>query len=96
MTGAVHLLFGASPGLDLGFSSPHSGTGAGGVGGVSAASGPTAAGGGGGEPNGGGNGGGGGGGLPFTGLAVGVLAAVGSALTAGGVALRRIVRRRRA
>lgn len=42
-----------------------------------------------------GSGGGGGGGeLPFTGLAAGVVAAVGSAVAAGGAALRRVARRR--
>jgi hypothetical protein len=42
----------------------------------------------------GGHGGGGGGELPFTGLAAGALAAVGSALAVAGGALRRRVRRR--
>jgi hypothetical protein len=46
---------------------------------------------------GGGSGGGGGGGsLPFTGLAVGAMAAVGGGLSAAGVALRRWLRRERA
>jgi hypothetical protein len=39
-------------------------------------------------------GGGGGGSLPFTGLAVGAVAAIGSGLTAAGTLLRRFTRRR--
>jgi hypothetical protein len=42
---------------------------------------------------GGGSGGGGGGDLPFTGLAVGAMAAVGGGLSAAGVAVRRWLRR---
>jgi hypothetical protein len=48
----------------------------------------------GGSSNGGGGGGGGGGGnLPFTGLALGVIAAAGGGLSAAGAALRRRFRR---
>jgi hypothetical protein len=43
---------------------------------------------------GGGSGGGGGGSLPFTGLALGLFAAIGGGLTAAGTALRRALRRR--
>ena len=49
----------------------------------------------GGGAGGGGGHGGGGGNLPFTGLALGAVAAVGSGLTAAGAALRRALRRRR-
>jgi hypothetical protein len=105
VTGAVHLLLGAAPAAqDLSFSSPD-GSVSSGVGGVSAGSGPTSgtaaangagtSGGGAGGGTGAGGGGGGGKGLPFTGLEVGVVAAVGSALTATGAALRRATRRRR-
>jgi hypothetical protein len=66
----------------------------GGTGGVADTGGGGGSGGGDGSGSGGGAGGGGGGELPFTGLAVGVLAAVGSGLTAAGEALRRRVRRR--
>ena len=78
---------------DLSFSSPTPPYGPGG----------SAAGGGGFDPGdsgggaagaGGGGAGGGGGSLPFTGLAVGAIAAVGSGLAAGGAALRRRLRRR--
>jgi hypothetical protein len=62
--------------------------GGGGAGGV-------AAGGGTGGGGAGGGGGGGGGKLPFTGFAAGAAAAIGSALVAGGVTLRRLVGRRR-
>jgi hypothetical protein len=43
-----------------------------------------------------GGGGGGGGNLPFTGLALGAVAAVGGALSAAGVGIRRWLRRERA
>ncbi len=52
-------------------------------------------GGGGGGAGSGGGGGGGGGSLPFTGFAVGALAALGSGMTAAGVALRRRLSRGR-
>jgi hypothetical protein len=96
----------AARGADLGFSSPDQGgvggefAGGGeyfgaGVGGAAGGGG----GGGGGDSGGGGGGGasgggGGGGELPFTGLAVGAVAAAGAALTAAGSGLRRLVRRR--
>jgi hypothetical protein len=101
VTGAVHLLLGAAPtAQDLSFSSPD-GSVSSGVAGATASSEPTngtGAANGSGTTGGGGAGGGGGGGgkgLPFTGLEVGVVAAVGSALTATGAALRRAARRRR-
>ncbi len=82
---------------DLSFSSPAppygpGGTAAGGGGFDPGDSGGGAAAGGGGGGTGGGAGGGGGS-LPFTGLAVGAIAAVGSGLAAGGAALRRRLRR---
>jgi hypothetical protein len=99
ITAELHPVVGAS-GTDLSFSSPYPhgvagggggydpGLASGGVGGASASGGGSSGGG-------GGHGGGGGGGsLPFTGLAVGAVAAAGSALTAAGAALRRYVRRR--
>ena len=58
--------------------------------------GPGGGGPGGGGSGGGGSGGGGGGNLPFTGLAVGAIAAVGGGLSAAGVAVRRWLRRERA
>jgi hypothetical protein len=93
MTESLHPFLGQLTGQDLGFSTvPHTPA----HGGVSSGG---AAGGGGSDPPGGGgggaNGGGGGGRLPFTGLAVGVVAAVGSGLAAAGEALRRTVRERR-
>jgi alkaline phosphatase len=98
ITADLHPVVGAGA-SDLSFSSPYphgvaSGGGGydpgggGGVGGASASGGGSSGGG-------GGHGGGGGGGsLPFTGLAVGAVAAAGSALTAAGAALRRFARRR--
>ena len=82
---------------DLSFSSPTppygpGGTAAGGGGFDPGDSGGGTAGAGGGGA--GSGGGGGGGNLPFTGLAIGAIAAVGSGLAAGGAALRRLVRRR--
>ena len=71
-------------GGDPGDSGVGSGGGSGGAGGGSGAGGS----------GGGGSGGGGGDSLPFTGLAVGAVAAVGSALTAAGTALRRRLRAR--
>src|SRR3954447_19617563 len=66
--------------------------GAGGQGGTLGAVG---SGGGGGGAGGGGSGGGGGGSLPFTGFYVAILGALGSGLTAAGVALRRRLNRGR-
>jgi hypothetical protein len=63
-------------------------------GGVAGAGGTGSGGGSGG--GGGGAGGGGGGDLPFTGLALAAMAAVGGGLSAAGVAIRRWVRRERA
>jgi hypothetical protein len=67
----------------------------GGAGGPGGASGGVAGAGGAGSGSGGG-GGGGGGDLPFTGLALGAIAAVGGGLSATGVAIRRWLRRERA
>jgi alkaline phosphatase len=92
LTAAFHPLLGAG-GSDLTFSDPEA------LGGGGVSSGTHVGGGGGGAATGGGGGstgggGGGGGQLPFTGLVVGVVAAVGSGLTAGGALLRRLVSRR--
>jgi hypothetical protein len=103
MTASFHPLLGQAGAQDLSFSmalhDPDYSSGTGGVvdsggGGGGGGSDPTGGSGGGG---GGAGGGGGGGGerLPFTGLAVGAMAAVGSGLTAAGTALRRAVRERR-
>jgi len=105
VTGAVHLLLGAGGMQGLSFSSPDGSVAGtvqqGGVGGQSGSASPNAAtaASGGGTTGGGGvgtTGGGGGGGktLPFTGLEVGIVAAVGSALATGGAALRKMARRR--
>lgn len=89
ITASLHPLVGAG-GADLSFSTPQPyDPGSGGAGGVADS--------GGGGGSGGGSGGGAGGGgnsLPFTGLAVGAIAAVGSGLTAAGTALRGFVKRR--
>jgi hypothetical protein len=75
---------------------PHDPSGVGGVA-QGSSSGPLGGGsgglGGGGGGGGSGAGGGGGGKLPFTGLAVAVVAAVGASLAAAGDALRRLARR---
>lgn len=94
MTASFHPLLGQVIGQDLAFSDPnvpqHGVSSGGGSGGGGGGSDPTGSG------SGGGSGGGGGGkGLPFTGLAVGLVAAVGSGMTAAGGALRRAVRERR-
>jgi len=92
------MLLGTAAAQELSFSSPtHSFSGTEGAtasGGQNGESGPIAsvAGGGGSAPGGGGKGGTG---LPFTGLEVGVVAAVGAALSATGAAMRRVARRRR-
>jgi hypothetical protein len=65
-------------------------------GGAGGATGAGPGGGGGSGSGGAGGGGGGGGNLPFTGLAVGAMAAVGGGLSAAGVAVRRWLRRERA
>jgi hypothetical protein len=95
MTASFHPLLGQVTGQDLSFSDPN-------VPKHGVASGGGSGGGGGSDPTGSGSGAGGGGGgagggkeLPFTGLAVGAVAAAGSALTAAGGALRRAVRERR-
>jgi hypothetical protein len=101
MTAAVHPLMGAQV-SDLSFSSPLS---PGGI--AEGGSDPTGTAGtvasNGGNPSGGGTSGGGtsggggshgGGHLPFTGLAAGAVAGIGSALAAAGGALRRATRRR--
>ncbi|MFL5779732.1 MAG: hypothetical protein ACJ760_00315 [Thermoleophilaceae bacterium] len=94
ITASLHPLVGAG-GADLSFSTPQpydpGSGGAGGAGGVADSGG---GGGSGGGSGGGAGGGGGGGNLPFTGLAVGAVAAVGSGLTAAGTALRGFVKRR--
>jgi hypothetical protein len=104
MTAAVHLLMGAGDTSDLSFSSPLTPSGGGEPGGVAeGSSDPTGTAGSlasndGGASGGGTSGGGGshgGGQLPFTGLAAGAVAAIGSALAAGGGTLRRAVRSRR-
>jgi hypothetical protein len=98
MTAMSHPLFGhVAAASDLSFSEPHAGAVAG-EGASSSGQAPSGGGGAGGAAGvaaGGGAGGGGGGGekLPFTGLAVGVVAAVGSALGLAGATLRRALRR---
>ena len=97
MTASFHPFLAQVAGQDLSFSTPDPNTPIhGGVqsGGQSGTGGSDPSGSGGGSGNGGG-GGGGGGHLPFTGLAVGAVAAVGSGLSAAGAALRRAVRERR-
>jgi hypothetical protein len=90
----------AARGADLSFSSPDQGAVGGQMAGggeyLGAGVGGAGAGGGGdgGGSSGGGAGGGGDGSLPFTGLAVGAMAAAGAALTAAGSGLRRFARRR--
>jgi hypothetical protein len=89
-----------SPNSSFGDTLPASGGGDNGGAGGSGGGGGTlgaAGGGGAGGSGGGGSGGGGGGGsgLPFTGFAVGMVAAVGSGMTAAGVALRRRLSRGR-
>ena len=101
ITASLHAPIAAGA-TDLSFSSPHApGGGYAGGGGAydpsgSGVGGAAASGGGGsgGGGSGGGAGGGHGGSLPFTGLAVGAVTAVGAGLTAAGGALRRLVRRR--
>jgi hypothetical protein len=100
MTAMSHPLFGnVAAASDLSFSEPlapgPAGAGAvAGEGASSSAQAPSGGGGAGGVAAGGGGAGGGGGGkLPFTGLAVGVVAAVGSALGLAGATLRRALRR---
>jgi hypothetical protein len=105
ITAAAHLLMGAADISDLSFSSPHTPAAGGGPGVEGGGSDPPASAGtltssggtsGGGTSGSGASGGGtaGGGHLPFTGLAAGAVAAIGSALAAGGSALRRATRRR--
>ena len=79
---------GSDPGGDPGGGDVGSGGAGGGSGGGSGGSGS-------GGSGSGGGGSGGGGELPFTGLAAGIVAGVGGALTAGGTALRRLANRRR-
>jgi hypothetical protein len=96
MTASFHPLLGQVTGQDLSFSDPnvphHGVSSGGGSGGEGSGGGAGTTGGG---SGGGGGGGGAGKGLPFTGLAVGLVAGVGSGLTAAGGALRRAVRERR-
>jgi hypothetical protein len=87
--GAVLPATASSPG-----STDASGSSPGSAGNPGDASGSLGAGASGGGSSGGGSGGGGGGDLPFTGFASGAVAAAGAALTATGVALRRVARRR--
>ena len=103
ITAAAHLLMGAAEMSDLSFSSPHTpsavlepgvaggGSDPPGSAGTLTSSGGTSGGG----TSGSGGATGGGGHLPFTGLAAGAVAAIGSALATGGSALRRATRRRR-
>ncbi|HKP91594.1 MAG TPA: hypothetical protein VJT75_16630 [Thermoleophilaceae bacterium] len=101
MTRSFHPLLGQAVSQDLSFSMAiHDPDYIGGSGGEVESGGGGGSGGGsgggaGGGSGGGGSGGGGGGQLPFTGLAVGAMAAVGSGLTAAGTALRRALRERR-
>ena len=104
ITAAAHLLMGATDISDLSFSSPQTPGAEGGPFVAGGGSDPGSAGGllssggtsGGGTSGSGASGGGtaSGGHLPFTGLAAGAVAAIGSALAAGGTALRRATRRR--
>jgi hypothetical protein len=95
ITASYHPLV-SSGGADLSFSppGPHSTPGDGEIAvlGRRSSSGGDPSGSGGSSPT--GSSGGGGGGLPFTGLAIGAVAAAGSGLTAAGALLRRVARRR--
>jgi hypothetical protein len=96
--GGAGAVAGTAQGTGAGGHLPASAEGTSGAPGAPGASGGGVAGGNGVGPGGGAGAGGGGGGgnLPFTGLAVGALAAVGGGLAAAGVAVRRLLRRDRA